>query len=342
MAAITLADLAIRYGCELRGDPDLEVSCVGTLDSAESGAISFLANSAYRAKLTSVKATAVILAEEDADDCPVACLVTPNPYAAYAAVATELYPARKPKPGVHPSVVCDPGTSIPASAEVGPGVVLGSKVQLGERTYIGPNTVIGDNVSVGDDGWLAANVSIASGTRIGKRCLLHSGAVVGSDGFGIAQSDSGWIKVPQVGGVAIGDDFEMGANSTIDRGAIEDTCIGDDVKLDNMVQIAHNVIIGDHTAFAALAGVGGSAKIGARCMIGGQAGVLGHLEVCDDVFIHAHSLVTKGIREPGTYSSAWGVEEASKWRRLVGHFKRLEVIAEKIKAFQKTLKDIKK
>jgi UDP-3-O-[3-hydroxymyristoyl] glucosamine N-acyltransferase len=340
VAAITLAELAVRYGCELRGDPDLVVSSVATLDAAEPGAICFLANSAYRSLLGSAKATAVILTEEDADECPVACLVTPNPYAAYAAVAAELYPARKLNPGVHPSVVCDPETLVPASAEVGPGAVLGANVQLGERIYIGANTVIGDDVTIGDDGWLAANVSLYSGTRLGKRCRLHSGSVIGSDGFGIAQSESGWVKVPQVGGVEIGDDFEMGANTTIDRGAIDDTHIGNDVKLDNLVQVAHNASIGDHTAIAAMSGIAGSATIGARCQIGGNSAVLGHFEVCDDVSIHAQSLVTRAIRKPGAYSSAFGVEEVGKWRRLVGRVKRLEVVAGQIKELQKKVKGL--
>lgn len=336
--AIRLADLAVRYGCELHGDPDQVVTRVGTLASAEPGAITFLANPQYRKQLGTTTAAAVILMPEAVDDCPVACLVTANPYAVYAAVAAELYPLPLLNAGVHPRATVSDSTVIGATSEISAGAVVGRNVRIGDRVLVGPNCVVGDDAVIGSDSRLMANVTVYSGVRIGARCILHAGVVLGADGFGIAQTPTGWRKVPQIGGVVIGNDVEIGANSCVDRGAIEDTVVGNGVKIDNQVQIGHNCIIGDHTAMASQSGISGSTVIGARCVIGGKAAVAGHLVVCDDVFLAGRASVTKSISSPGVYSSVIPVEEAGVWRKLVARFKRLDEMATRLKQLEKQLK----
>ena len=228
---ILLADLAVRYGCELHGDPDIEISGVATLEDAGAGTISFLANPGYRQYLDKTKASAVILSADFAAECPVACLVAADPYLTYARIAAEIHPEQALVTGVHPAAVVAETAVVPASCEVAAGAVIGAGVTLGERVYVGPNCVIGANSAIGDDSRLTANVSVYQACKIGSRCVLHSGVVIGADGFGIAKSDQGWVKVPQVGAVVLGDDVEIGANTTIDRGAIGNTIISNGVKL---------------------------------------------------------------------------------------------------------------
>ena len=335
--AIRLADLAVRYGCELRGDPDLEVSSVASLADAQSGSITFLTDPSYEKYLADTAATAVILNEAAADVCKAACLITDNPYAVYASIAAELYPPAEPKPGKHPQALIGEGAHVPESCEIAAGAVIGRNVRLGERVIIGPNCVIGEHTTIGSDTRLMPNVTLYHGVHIGERCIVHSGAVIGADGFGIARSPQGWLKVPQLGGVRIGDDVELGAITTIDRGAIGDTIIGDGVKLDNMVHIAHNVVIGEHTVMAAQCGISGSTRIGARCIFGGKSGLSGHLHIADDVILLARSTVTKSLPESGTYSNVLRVEEASNWRKLAARFKRLEKNPAKIRMLESRL-----
>jgi UDP-3-O-[3-hydroxymyristoyl] glucosamine N-acyltransferase len=336
---IKLAELAVRYGCELHGDPDQVVECVGTLQSAGAGSVSFLANRAYRKHLSMTQASAVILAADAVQECPVACLVADDPYGVFASVAADLHPPLALVPGVHSTAAISPSAIVPATCEIAAGVCIGANAQLGERVYVGPNTVIGADVRIGADCRLLANVTCYQDIRMGNRCIVHSGAVVGADGFGIAQTPTGWRKVPQVGRVKIGDDVEIGAGSTIDRGAIEDTEIGFGVKIDNLVHIAHNVHIGDHTVIAAQSGIAGSTRVGARCMLGGHVAVSGHLEICDDVYLLGRASVTRSINSPGTYSSVIGVEEAGKWRKLAARFKRLEEMAAKLKSLDRNSKN---
>jgi UDP-3-O-[3-hydroxymyristoyl] glucosamine N-acyltransferase len=336
--AIRLADLAVRYGCELHGDPDQEVTRVGTLGSAEPGAITFLANPQYKKQLETTAATAVILMPEAVEDCPVACLVTPNPYAVYAAVAAELYPLPRLNAGVHPSATVSDSATIGTASEIAAGAVVGRNVRIGDNVLVGPNCVVGDDAVIGDATRLVANVTVYSNVRIGTRCILHAGVVLGADGFGIAQTSMGWRKVPQVGGVVIGNDVEIGANSCVDRGAIEDTVVGNGVKIDNLVQIGHNCILGDHVAMASQSGISGSSVIGARVVIGGRAAVAGHLVISDDVFLAGRASVTKSIARPGVYSSVIPAEEAGVWRKLVARFKRLDEMAARLKQLEKQMK----
>lgn len=336
--AIRLADLAVRYGCELHGDPDREVSCVGTLETAGPNAITFLANPQYRKQLAATGAAAVILAPEVAADCPVASLVTTNPYAVYAAIAAELHPLPLLNAGVHPLASVSSSAVIGAGSEIAAGAVVGRNVRIGDHVLVGPNCVIGDDSVIGSETRLIANVTLYHNVRVGSRCIFHGGVVLGADGFGIAQTPVGWRKVPQLGGVVIGNDVEIGANSCVDRGAIEDTVVGNGVKLDNQVQIGHNCRIGDHTAMASQAGVSGSTVIGARCVIGGKAAVAGHLIICDDVILAGRASATRSIAKPGVYSSVIPVEEAGVWRKLVARFKRLEEMSARLKQLEKQLK----
>ncbi len=335
---LTLGDIASRFGCELDGDPDAGVSHVATLGDATGDSIAFLANAAYRTQLEATRAAVVILTADDAGACPSATLITPNPYAVYARVAAQLHPARTLRPGIHAAATVADSATVPDSCEVGPGAVIESGAMLGERVCIGPNSIVGRDSRIGDDTRLMGNVSVCHGVRVGARGLLHSGSVIGADGFGIAQEPAGWIKVPQVGGVELGDDVEVGANTTIDRGAIDDTVICDGVKLDNQVQIAHNVRIGAHTAMAALTGVSGSTTIGAGCMIGGASIIAGHIAICDNVMLAAGTGVANSIRKSGVYGG-WpaNVDEIGRWRKNVVRYGQLDEMARRLRKLEKQL-----
>jgi UDP-3-O-[3-hydroxymyristoyl] glucosamine N-acyltransferase len=320
----SLGELAVRFGLTLRGEPHLQVRSVATLARAEAGSLSFLANSRYRRQLESTRATAVLLSAEDEGHCPVAALIHPNPYLAYARIATLLHPEASPVPGKHPSAVVSSSARIAASANIGPLAVVEDDAEIGERVSIGPGCLVGRGARVGDDSVLVSRVNLYPGVTLGKRCILHAGAVVGADGFGFALNSGSWVKVPQVGSVRIGDDVEIGANTTIDRGAIDDTVVEDGVKLDNQIQVGHNVVIGAHTAIAACTGISGSTVLGQRCMIGGMVGFAGHLTIADDVVVTGCSLVSASIKKPGSYSSGMPTVETRLWRRMVAHLRRLD------------------
>jgi len=334
---ISLGDIAGRYGCELRGDPDCEVNHVATLHAADKDSITFLANPAYRSQLETTSAAAVILDPNDVEACPTAALVTPNPYVVYARIAADLHPAADLAPGIDASAKVDASCAIPASCQIAPGAVVEDRVVLGERVYIGPNAVIGSGTCIGDDTRIMAGVVFYHDVRLGRRCLVHSGVVIGADGFGIARDETvGWVKVPQLGCVVVGDDVEIGANTAIDRGAIEDTVIGDGVKLDNHIQVAHNVTIGPHTAIAALVGISGSTTIGARCIIGGLTGFAGHINVVDDVVITAGTGVMNSIKKPGVYGGvAATVDEIGRWRKNVARYRHLDEMARRLHKLEK-------
>jgi len=320
----SLGELAVRFGLGLRGEPDLRVSRVGTLSHAGRGALSFLANPRYRRQMQSTHATAVLVAAEHVVDCPVAALIDPNPYLAYARIADLLHPQAPAAAGIHSSAVVAAGVRVPASATVGPLVVIEDDVEMGERVFVGPGCVVQRGARIGADSQLMTRVNLYPGVRIGQRCILHAGVVVGADGFGFASNAGTWFKVPQVGSVQVGDDVEIGANTTIDRGAIDDTVVEDGVKLDNQIQVGHNVTIGAHSAIAGCVGISGSVSIGRRCMIGGGVGIAGHLTIADDVAVTGCSLVTTSLKEAGSYSSGMPAVETRKWRRMVAQLRRLD------------------
>ena len=337
-AGYTLAELASRCGGEVRGDGGVRVDGVATLQNGRPGAIAFLANPHYKRYLAATKASAVILAPGDATECRVAALVTKNPYLLYARIAALLAPQSAPKGGVHSTAVVEQGAEIAADAWVGPGAVVEAGAKVGKRAYIGPNCVLMHGAQVGEDSRLSASVTLCQSVIIGKRALLHPGVVIGADGFGIAPDSDGWVKVPQLGSVRIGDDVEIGACTTVDRGALEDTVIEDGVKLDNQIQVAHNVRIGAHTAIAGCTAIAGSTVIGRRCMIAGGVGIAGHLEISDGVTVTAMTLVTRSITEPGVYSGSLPMDKQQQWRKNSARFRQLDALARRLAELEKKLK----
>ena len=333
--AVTLGELAVRLGCELQGDPATVVDSVATLANAHPRAISFLANPRYRAQLTDTRAAAVIVDARAAAGCQVAALIAANPYATFARIAQILYPRRAETPGIHPSAVIDPTARIDPSAHIAPLAVIGARASVAARAVVGPHCVVGEDSSIGADTVLVARVTLCAGVKLGERDIMHPGVVLGSDGFGFAADRGAFIKVPQVGAVRIGNDVEIGSNTTIDRGAIEDTVIGDGVKLDNQIQIGHAVRIGAHTAIAGCTGISGSTQIGARCQIGGAVAINGHLTIADDVYISGASSITHSITTPGVYSSCIPAEDMRTWRKLVARFKRLGAVWERLAALER-------
>ena len=331
MGAASLGELAVRFGCTLKGDPDLRVAHVATLERADPQSLTFLANPKYRRYLSQTQAGAVVLDAKSAADCPVAALIAKNPYAVYARIAAHLHPAPSVIPGRHPSAVVDPSAVIDPTAAIGPCAVIGARAKIGARCSIGPGCVLLDDVTLGADTRLIANVTLCNSVVLGERCLAHPGVVIGADGFGLAPAEGEWLKVPQVGGVRIGNDVEIGASTTIDRGAIDDTVIGDGVKLDNQIQIGHNVRIGAHTVIAGCSGVSGSTTIGSRCMLGGMVGVAGHLTICDDVVLTGKSFVSSDIRKPGYYSSGIPVDETPRFRKNAARFHQLDELARQVR-----------
>ncbi|MBS0581022.1 MAG: UDP-3-O-(3-hydroxymyristoyl)glucosamine N-acyltransferase [Proteobacteria bacterium] len=332
--SVSLGELAVRFGCELRGDPGTRIERVGTLAHAQAGALAFLANPKYRSQLSGTTAAAVVLTAAAAEACPTAMLVCENPYATYARIAQLLNPPPAFEPGVHPSAVLSPGARIDPSACIGALAFIGEDAQVGARAFIGPHSVLLAGVRIGEDVRLVARVTLGAGTVVGARSVLHPGVVLGADGFGFAPERGTWVKVPQVGVVRLGADVEVGANTTIDRGAIEDTVIEDDVKLDNLVQVGHNVRIGAHTVIAGCTGISGSTTIGRRCMIGGACGIGGHISIADDVVVTGFSAIANSITKPGLYSSTLPVEEARAWRRLQANFKRSGLLAARVRRLE--------
>ncbi|RNF81714.1 UDP-3-O-(3-hydroxymyristoyl)glucosamine N-acyltransferase [Montanilutibacter psychrotolerans] len=328
------AELAERFGLQLHGNGAERVVGVGTLAGAEPGQLAFLANPRYRSQLGQTRASVVVMRADDAVDHSGTALLASDPYTAFAKLAALFAQLPQREPGIHPSADIHPSTTIAADAHVGAFCSIGARSRIEAGAVIGPGCVIGEDCVVGAGSELIARVTLVTRVRLGARCLLHPGAVLGADGFGLAMDGGHWIKVPQLGGVVLGNDCEIGANTTIDRGAIEDTVLGDDVRLDNQIQVGHNARIGSHTAMAGCSAVAGSARIGNYCLIGGGVGVLGHLEICDRVVITAMSLVTSSIREPGEYSSGTPLMDNRSWRRNAARFKQLDRIARRLPAIR--------
>jgi UDP-3-O-[3-hydroxymyristoyl] glucosamine N-acyltransferase len=321
--SLALGELAVRFGCALRGDPDCRVDHIAPLGAADPTALSFLANARLSSQLPETRAGAVVLGPESVELCPVPALVSADPHPLFARIARLLHPAPAPVAGIHPTAVVDASARIDPSAEIAAYCVIGARVQVGARVYLGPACILERDVQIAEDTRLAAHVTLAHAVQVGRRVLIHPGAVIGADGFGFAREQGRWLKVPQIGAVVIGDDAEIGANTTVDRGAMQDTRIAEGVKLDNLIQIGHNVQIGAHTAIAGCTGVGGSTRIGARCMIGGGVGIAGHIEICDDVVIAGRTTVSGSIRQPGAYASLWPAEPLRRWKRTVARLKLL-------------------
>lgn len=314
---MALGELAEHIGGVLNGDPDCTVTSVATLQDAGEGALSFLANPRYRKYLSRTRAAAVILTAEQADACPTATITVRDPYMAYARAAALLFPAETARQGIHPDAIIGANCRIDPTVWVGPRCVIEDNVVLAAGVQLQGHCLIGSGSCIGRGGIIKAQVTICHAVSIGERVVIHPGAVIGSDGFGFAEDSGRWIKVPQLGRISIGDDVEIGANTTIDRGAVGNTVIENGVKLDNQVHVAHNVRIGSHTAIAGCTGISGSTHIGSHCRIGGGVGILGHLDIVDHVTVTAMTLVTKSISAPGVYSSGIPAQENTTWNRNI-------------------------
>ncbi|HEU4774853.1 MAG TPA: UDP-3-O-(3-hydroxymyristoyl)glucosamine N-acyltransferase [Lysobacter sp.] len=332
----TASGLAERFSLRLRGDGGVRILGVGTLAQAGPDQLAFLANPKYRHQLNATTAGAVVMRESDAEGYPGTALIASDPYTAFARLSALFEPLPSRPPGIHPSADIHPTARVADDAHVAAFVSIGANSRIEAGAVIGAGCVIGEDCVVGAGSELVARVTLVTRVRLGQRVRIHPGAVLGADGFGLAMDrpDEGeprWIKVPQLGGVVVGDDCEIGANTAIDRGAIEDTVLEEDVRLDNLIQIGHNVRIGAHTAMAGCVAVAGSARIGRYCLIGGGAGITGHLEICDRVVITAMSLVTRSIREPGEYSSGTGLMDNRSWRKNAARFRQLDKMARQLR-----------
>lgn len=326
----TAAALAERFELTLRGDGDRRIDGVATLARAGASQLAFLANPRYRSQLADCSAGLVVMREDDAEGYAGDALIAKDPYAAFAKMAALFDHRPAFAPGIHASAAIDPSAEIAADASIAAFVSIGPRSRVDAGAFLGPGCVIGEDCVIGAGSELTARVTLVRRVRLGCRVLIHPGAVLGADGFGLAMEHGRWLKVPQLGGVTIGDDCEIGANTTIDRGALDDTVLEEDVRLDNQIQIGHNARIGAHTAMAGCSAVAGSATIGRYCLIGGGAGILGHLEVCDRVVVTAMSLVTSTIREPGEYSSGTPLMDNRSWRKSAARFKQLDALARDI------------
>jgi len=335
--AFRLAEIVEHLGGELAGDPGVAIERVASLESAGPGDIAFLSQAKFRSKLSETRAAALILPRAERDTTQVPRILCDDPYVYFARVSALLNPPAAFEPGVHASAVVEAGARIAGSAHVGPGCHVGRNAELGEDVCVEAGCAIGDEVRIGEGSRLHPCVVVYARCAIGKRAIIHSGAVIGADGFGMAAHEGRWLKIPQVGRVVIGDDVEVGAGTTIDRGTLDDTVIEDGVKLDNQIQIGHNVRVGAHTAMAGCVGVAGSARIGRHCTFGGAAMVLGHLEIADDVHVSAGSLVTKSIAEPGTYTGVFPIQAGREWRRTAALLKNIDKLEARVRVLERII-----
>ncbi len=333
-AQYTLSELAQKCGARVQGDPDRQVSGLNTLQDAQSHELSFLANPAYARYLATTRAGAVILGPEAAELYAGDALVLANPYLGYAQLSSCFATDRGAAAGVHPSAVVDASAIVHPSAAIGVNAVIEAGVSIAANVRIDAGTVVGHDSVLDADVHLHRNVTICHGVTIGARTVIHCGAVIGSDGFGNAYADGRWHKITQIGGVVIGCDVEVGSNTCIDRGALGDTEIHDGVRLDNLIQIAHNVIIGENTAIASGVGISGSTRIGKNCTIAGAAGFAGHLTIADGTFISGMAMITRSIPKAGSYSSGTGFMESREWRRNVVRFRQLDELARRVRKLE--------
>ncbi|PCK93911.1 UDP-3-O-(3-hydroxymyristoyl)glucosamine N-acyltransferase [Pseudomonas viridiflava] len=339
-ATIKLGQLAEFLGATLRGDKDKDINGLATLQEAGPDQISFLANPQYRKFLTDTQAAAVLLKPADADSFAGDALLVPDPYLAYARISHLFDPKPKAAAGIHPTAVIADDAVVDPAASIGAFAIVESGARIAAQVTVGAHCFIGARCEIGEGGWLAPRVTLYHDVRIGKRVVIQSGAVLGGEGFGFANEKGVWQKIAQIGGVSIGDDVEIGVNTAIDRGALADTRIGNGVKLDNQIQIAHNVQIGDHTAMAACVGISGSTKIGKHCMLAGGVGLVGHIEICDGVFITGMTMVTHSITEPGSYSSGTAMQPAAEWRKSAARLRKIDDMARRLQKLEKMVETV--
>jgi UDP-3-O-[3-hydroxymyristoyl] glucosamine N-acyltransferase len=333
----TLGELAARLGLTFSGDAARRISGLATLDAAGPEHLAFLASRKYQSRLAATRAGAVILPPDLADQCPVDYLVADDPYLCFARVSGLFDRAPRPVAGVHPAATVDPGAEVDPTASVGPNAVIEAGARVEAGAVIGANVYVGHGSRVGAGTRIFPNAVLYHDVTVGAQCTIHAQAVLGGDGFGFAPSAGGWEKIHQLGGVTLGDRVEVGACTTIDRGAIEDTVIEDGAIIDNLVQIAHNCRIGKNTAIAGCTGLAGSTIIGANCTLAGGVGVVGHVEICDNVHVTGMTMVTKSITEPGSYSSGTPMATTRDWKRSAVRFAQLESIQKRLARLEASL-----
>jgi len=329
-----LGDIVKQLGGELMGDADVRINQVATLGSARPTDITFLTQSRFLPQLEHTRAGAVILGLEARNASSLPRIISDNPHAYFARVAAFLNPPAAAERGIHESAVVDKSARVAGSASIGACTVIGKRAQVADHAIVGPGCFIGEAASIGAGSRLHANVTVYHDCRIGARCIVHSGAVIGSDGFGITKEEGVWKKIPQIGRTLIGDDVEIGANTTIDRGALDDTVIEDGVKLDNQIHIAHNVLVGANTAIAACVGIAGSTKIGRNCALGGASMISGHITLADNVNVSAGTLIMKPLDKPGTYTGVYPFSSHQHWLRNAVHLRRLDDLAKRVRELE--------
>jgi len=332
---VTLREIAQRVGGTVHGDGQCRIHAVAPLENAGPGTIGFLGTAAYRKHLATTAASAVILRQEDLARCPTNALICADPYLSYARVAALLHPQATAAPGIDPTATVAVTASIDATAQLGPHAVVGAGASVGAGAVIGPGCSIGAGSRIGDHSRLGARVTVGDACIVGCRTVIEPGAVIGSEGFGFACDNGTWVRIPQLATVRIGDDVEIGANTTIDRGTLTDTIVEDGVKIDNQVQVGHNVQIGAHTVIAGCVGIGGSAKIGRHCALGGAVNVVDHVRLADHVRITAASTVTESIKEAGVYSGGVPLQANRDWRWSAARFKQLNAMARRLIRLEK-------
>jgi UDP-3-O-[3-hydroxymyristoyl] glucosamine N-acyltransferase len=333
----SLGAIVAKLGGVLIGDPDIIVYRLGSLAHAQPGQITFVSNAKYLSLLAQTQASAVILSREHKDAIDIPRIVADNPYAYFAKLSALLNPEILPKVGIDATATVDPSAVIAPSCSIGPQAVIGAQVKLADGVVIGAGAVIGTGVQIDANTQVAANVVVYHGCVIGKRCMIASGTVIGADGFGYAEENGRWVKIPQIGSVVIEDDVEIGANTTIDRGALDDTVIEQGVKLDNLIQIGHNCRIGAHTVIAGCVGIAGSARIGKHCKIGGAAMILGHLEIADEITISPGSMITRSLKKTDTYTALMPFQTHEEWLKTAASLRHLSELTERVKALEKRL-----
>lgn len=337
--AWSLSQIATHIEGEVKGETSFEVDSFATLQSATANQISFLSNKKYKKYLASSNAGAIIVSTKLASEVPCNAIVVNNPYVAYAKAVALLNPSREYQSTIDPTASIDIDSTIHPSVHIGSQVVIESGVEIEQSVVIGAGSVLKKGVKVRQNTRLSANITLCENVQIGKRCIIHPGVVIGADGFGIANDNGKWIKIPQIGSVIIGDDVEIGANTTIDRGAIENTIIGNGVKLDNQIQIAHNVSIGENTVIAGCVGIAGSTQVGKNCILGGRAAITGHIVIADGVQLTGNTMVTKSITQAGSYSSGMPVEPTKQWHRNIVRYRQMDKLTERVKQLENALKD---
>ena len=338
--SFSLAELAGRFGGTVLGDAAVRIRQVAPLETAGPEEITFLTNRKYQKLLSTTRAAAVLLAEDSADAARLPRIICKNPYATYARIAALINPDVRPAAGIHARASVDAHARVAVSASVGPGAVIENDAEIGDGAAIGANCFVGQGARIGANSRLHPNVTIYHDCVLGERVILHSGVVIGADGFGMAMDDGRWLKIPQIGRVLIGDDVEVGASTTIDRGALGDTVIEEGVKLDNQIQIGHNCHIGAHTAIAGCTGIAGSTKIGKYCMLGGNAMISGHLSIADRVVVSGGTLVAKSITEPGTYTAVFPMQPHKEWLKNAALVRHLHELMERVRGLEDEVKKL--